>query len=41
MNMITLYDVIDTRTGKHHSIVRVKAYMARWFVPAAQEDPAV
>lgn len=32
--MITLYDVIDTRTGKIHSIVHVKKNKAKWFVSA-------
>lgn len=30
--MVTLYDVIDTRTGKFHSEVRVKQRMVRFFV---------
>lgn len=33
--MITLYNVTDVRTGKHHSTVRVKKNQVRWFV----EDP--
>ena len=32
--MIQLHDVIDIRTGKYHSVVIVKARMAKWFVPA-------
>ena len=32
--MITLYNVIDTRTGKFHSTVKVKERLARYFVPA-------
>ena len=31
--MVTLYNVIDIRTGQHYSVVRVKANKARWFVP--------
>ncbi len=31
--MITLHNVIDIRTGRHYSEVRVKANKARWFVP--------
>lgn len=30
--MITLYDVMDIRTGKVHSVVKVKERMARFFV---------
>lgn len=32
--MITLYNVMDIRTGKVYSEVRVKARLAKWFVPA-------
>ena len=32
--MVTIYNVIDTRTGKFHSEVRVKHRMVRFFVPA-------
>ena len=32
--MITLNNVIDTRTGKFHSMVKVKERLARFFVPA-------
>lgn len=35
--MITLYNVIDTRTGKFHSEVIVKQRMVRFFVPAEEE----
>ena len=31
--MVTLYNVIDTRTGKFHSEVIVKKRMVRFFVP--------
>lgn len=34
--MITLCDVMDTRTGQCYSVVRVKANKARWFVPVEQ-----
>ena len=37
--MVTLYNVIDTRTGKFHSEVRVKQRMVRFFVPAEEEEP--
>lgn len=37
MDKITLYDVIDTRTNKYHSIVHVKRNKAKWFVPAETE----
>ena len=36
--MVTLCNVIDTRTGKFHSEVIVKQRMARFFVPAEGED---
>ena len=32
--MVTLRNVIDTRTGKYHSIVIVSKRHAKWFVPA-------
>ena len=35
--MITLYNVIDTRNGKFHSIVKVKKRLAKYFVPAEEE----
>lgn len=34
--MVTLYNVIDTRTGKFHSEVIVKQRMVRFFVPAEE-----
>lgn len=34
---VTLYNVIDTRTGKYHSVVIIKERMARYFVPADEE----
>lgn len=36
--MVTLYNVIDTRTGKFHSEVIVKQRMVKFFVPAEEED---
>jgi hypothetical protein len=30
--MVTLYDVVDIRTGKFHSVVVVKERTAKWFV---------
>jgi len=38
--MITLYNVIDTRTNKRHSIVVVKHRYARFFVPYEEEVEA-
>ena len=35
--MVTLYDVFDTRTGRHYSVVRVSANKAKWFIPANAE----
>lgn len=35
--MITLYNVMDIRTGKIHSEVIVKKRMVRWFVPVEKE----
>ena len=35
--MVTIYNVVDTRTGKFHSEVRVKQRMVRFFVPAEEE----
>lgn len=36
--MITLRNVIDTRTGKFHSIARVKKQNAKYFVPAEETE---
>lgn len=36
--MITLYDVMDTRTGNIYSVVKVKANKAKWFVPISEEE---
>ena len=35
--MVRLYDVIDTRTGLHHSVAIVREQDARWFVSAEEE----
>ena len=35
--MITLYDVIDIRTGLYHSVAKVKPRNVKWFVPANSE----
>lgn len=34
--MVTLYDVVDTRTGQWYSVVVCKRKNAKWFVPADQ-----
>lgn len=39
--MVTLYNVIDTRTGKFHSEVRVKQRMVRFFVHAEEEEDVI
>lgn len=38
---VTLYNVIDTRTGKFHSEVRVQQRMVRFFVPAEEEEDVI
>ena len=38
--MITLYNVIDTRTGNFHSIAVVKKRNAKWFIPAEEAAEA-
>lgn len=35
--MITLYDVIDNRTGKHHSVVIVSERNEKYFIPYKEE----
>ena len=35
--MVTLYDVIDIRTGQYHSVAIVKKRNAKWFIPAETE----
>jgi hypothetical protein len=37
---VTLYDVIDIRTNKYHSVVSVKQKYAKYFVPAVTEEEA-
>lgn len=39
--MVTLYNVIDARTGKFHSEVIVKQRMVRFFVPAGEEEDVI
>lgn len=34
--MIKLYNVIDTRTGRFHSVAIVSRKNAKWFVPAEE-----
>lgn len=36
--MVKLYDVIDTRTGLHHSVAIVREQDARWFVSAEEAE---
>ena len=31
--MVTLYNVIDTRTGNYYSVAIIKQRNAKWFVP--------
>ena len=38
MKKVTLYNVMDIRTGKVHSVVIVKARDARFFVPVEEEE---
>ena len=35
---VTLYNVIDTRTGQFHSVAVVKEKNAKYFVPADEES---
>ena len=39
--MVTLHNVIDTRTGKFHSELIVKQRMIRFFVPAEDEEDVI
>ncbi len=32
--MITLYNVIDIRTGKHHSVANISKRLERFFISA-------
>lgn len=36
--MITLYDVVDIRTGRYHSVVMVKEKDAKYFVPVNEYE---
>lgn len=38
---VTLYNVIDTRTGKYHSVVMVRESKAKYFIPALREEKKV
>lgn len=40
MKYVTLTNVIDIRTDKFHSVVKVKERNAHWFVPAETEEEA-
>lgn len=31
--MVTLYNVVDTRTGQHHSVVIIRERLAKYFTP--------
>ena len=34
--MVTLYNVIDIRTGQHHSVAIVKQRNVKYYIPANQ-----
>lgn len=34
MKMVTLFNVMDIRTGNVYTVAKVKASKARWFIPA-------
>lgn len=36
--MITLYNVIDTRTNQFHSVAVVKEKNVKWFIPAEEGE---
>ena len=38
MEKITLYDVIDIRTGVFHSVVYTREKYRKWFIPADEEE---
>lgn len=38
MNRITLYNVIDIRTNKFHSVARIRERDAKWFVSAEEAE---
>ena len=35
--IVELKNVIDVRTNKHYSVVRVNEKKAKWFIPADEE----
>lgn len=35
--MVTLYNVIDTRTNQFHSVAVVKEKNVKWFIPFVEE----
>lgn len=37
-NLVTLYNVVDIRTRKFHSMVIVDKRFAKWFVPAEDAE---
>lgn len=37
-NLVTLTNVTDIRTGKFHSVVKIKERLARWFVAEEEEQ---
>jgi hypothetical protein len=38
--LVRLENVIDTRTGKFHSVAIVKEKNAKWFIPANEAEEA-
>lgn len=36
--MVTLYNVIDTRTRQFHSVAVVKEKNVKWFIPFVEGD---
>ena len=38
MEKVKLYNVIDTRTGKFHSVAIVKEDKVKYFIPAVQDE---
>lgn len=36
--MVTLYNVIDTRTNQYHSVAIVSQRKAKFFIPAEPEE---
>lgn len=36
--MVTLHNVIDTRTGQKYSVAVVKERNVKWYVPAEKEE---